>query len=70
MKTPDDILKAALITQDPGKLFLLVEDAIRVARYEAGKREIAEAKLVKLRSQNQRQLEMINNYEKTLFKKP
>ena len=67
MNTTIEIMKQALATHDPDKLFRLVEQAIELAKFEEGRRAIAQGKVAKLEEQVKRQREQIEKLEKTLW---
>lgn len=69
MRTIDEIQQLALKTQDPAKLFALVEDAIDVAKFYESRAEFSRLREVKLAEQVKRQTGMIDNLEKTIWKK-
>ena len=69
MKTKDMILAEALKTQDASKLLLLVEDALKLAEFNAAQKAFADARVAKLTEQVTRQVAMIDNLEKTLWGK-
>lgn len=69
MKTKEQLIQAALKTQDPSVLFSLLQQAIDLADFHASKVEFAKVREVKLKQQIERQTEMIANLEKTLWKK-
>lgn len=69
MKTRDTILTEALKTQDPGKLYALVEAALDLAQFNGAQRALAEGRVAKLTEQVARQRAMIDNLEKTLWAK-
>ena len=69
MKTKDMILAEALKTQDASKLLSLVDDAIRLAEFNAARKAFAEARATKLTEQVTRQVSIIKSLEKTLWGK-
>jgi len=69
MKTIDEIRQLALKTQDPAKLFALIEDALDVAKFYESRAEFSRLREAKLVEQVKRQTSMIDNLEKTLWKK-
>lgn len=69
MKTKDMILAEALKTQDASKLLSLVDDAIRLAEFNAARKAFAEARAAKLTEQVTRQVSIIKSLEKTLWGK-
>ena len=69
MKTKDMILAEALKTQDASKLLSLVDDAIRLAEFNAARKAFAEARAKKLTEQVTRQVSIIKSLEKTLWGK-
>lgn len=69
MKTELQILQEALKTQDPAKLYALVSEAIDLAKFHASQKAFADLRVKKLSDQVQRQTEMIENLEKTLWGK-
>lgn len=67
MLTRDQLIQRALVTQDPGVLFSLLEQALELAKFEASRGDIARAREAKLNAQISRQVQMIDNLEKTKF---
>lgn len=73
MKTPEDlkieILQKALKTQDVSVLLNLVNEALELYMFEVASKAFVTANLNKAKDQIKRQSEMIDNLNKTLFKK-
>lgn len=69
MLTADQIISEALYTHDAVELFRLVDEALKLAKFEQSKAEFAEIRAKKLAEQVQRQTELITNLEKTLWSK-
>lgn len=67
--TRTDLIKAALATQDPIKLFSLFEKAIDLAAFCAAQAEFAKVREDKLKEQVKRQTLMIENMTKSLWSK-
>lgn len=63
------ILQQALATQDPAKLFSLVEEALALAQDEGISKAFAQSKVKKLEDQVRRQTVMIENLENALYGK-
>lgn len=61
-----EIMKKALVTQDPGRLFELLQEAIEEVKFLEAKNAFAEGKIKKLQDQVQRQVQMITNLENAL----
>jgi len=69
MKTLDQIRIEANKTHDPSVLYQLVFDAIAVAEFHAAQHAFSKKREEKLKSQVQRQSQMITDLENTLWKK-
>lgn len=69
MKSSEQLIKLALQTQDPAVLFSLFEQAIDLAKFEASQAEFSKVREAALKAQVERQTKMIDNLEKTLWKK-
>lgn len=69
MKTCDQLTNLALQTQDPAVLFSLFEQAISLARFNTSQAEFSKVREAALKVQVERQTKMIENLEKTLWKK-
>ena len=67
MKTHDEILTQALATQDPARLYQLVEQALELAQFHAAQAGFSKLREQKLQEQVKRQAAMIDNLEKTLW---
>lgn len=69
MQTKEQLIQAALKTQDPKVLFSLFQQAIELSDFHASQAAFAKGREVKLKQQVERQTLMIANLEKTLWKK-
>lgn len=69
MQTKEQLVAQALKTQDPAVLFSLFQQAIDLADFYATQTGFAKVREAKLKQQVERQTQMIDNLEKTLFKK-
>lgn len=69
MRTADQIISAALKTQSSAVLFLLVQEAVELAKFAQSKEELSRVREKKLTEQVQRQTALIDNLEKTLWSK-
>lgn len=69
MKTSIELLQDALKTHDPARLHALVFEAIDLAKFHASRKAFADQRVKELSDQVQRQAEMIENLEKTLWGK-
>ena len=64
-----DILREALKTHDPARLYQLIEKALDLSKFHLAQKALAEKRMRSLQEQNERQAKMIENLEKTLWKK-
>lgn len=69
MKTIDEIRQLALKTQDPAELLSLIHDALDLAEFYESRAEFSRLREVALAEQVIRQTRVIDNLEKTLWKK-
>ncbi len=69
MKTIDQLVQQAVKSQSVSELYSLFEQAIDLARFEAAQAEFSKVREAKLRAQVDRQTKLIDNLEKTLWKK-
>lgn len=69
MKSREQLVQSALKTQDPATLYALFEQAIELVKFHEAKVDFARVREEKLKAQVERQLKMIDNLEKTLWKK-
>lgn len=69
MKTIDQLVQQAVKSQSVSELYSLFEQAIDLARFEASQAEFSKVREAKLRAQVDRQTKLIDNLEKTLWKK-
>lgn len=69
MKTIDQLVQQAVKSQSVSELYSLFEQAIDLARFEATQAEFSKVREAKLRAQVDRQTKLIDNLEKTLWKK-
>lgn len=63
------IQRALLVSHDADKLWKVFEDAMEHIIYVEAQRASREIEVKKLKAQNERQTAMIDNLEKTLWKK-
>ncbi len=69
MKTKQEILSQALATQDPQRLYTLLEQALALADFHAAQAAFSRTREQRLQEQVQRQTAMIDNLERTLWGK-
>ena len=69
MKTADQLITAALKTQDPAQLYQLLEDAVDTIRRTEAQLAFSKNREQQLSAQVLRQTAMIDNLEKTLWGK-
>jgi hypothetical protein len=69
VKTIDQLVQQAVKSQSVSELYSLFEQAIDLARFEASQAEFSKVREAKLRAQVDRQTKLIDNLEKTLWKK-
>lgn len=68
MKSLIELRAAAGATRDPATLYSLLEEALELAEFEAGRAEFALLREAKLRDQIQRQAAAVDNLQKTPWK--
>lgn len=68
MKTAEQLLAAGLKTVDSVQLFQLLQEAIDLARFEAGRHALAKGREEKLKDQVARQIKTITQLETALWK--
>jgi hypothetical protein len=69
MRTADQLLAAALKTQDSTALYQLVQEAVDCIRFVESREAFTKLRETQLQDQVKRQREMIDNLERTLWKK-
>jgi hypothetical protein len=69
MRNADQLLAAALKTQDPTELFQLVQEAVDCIRFVEAREAFTKIRETRLQDQVKRQSAMIENLERTLWKK-